>query len=33
MLSDNPLTVDPGKLASIKVEETIKEGATVYRRV
>jgi predicted amidohydrolase YtcJ len=32
LLSDNPLTIDPDKLAGIKVEETIKEGVTVYER-
>jgi predicted amidohydrolase YtcJ len=31
LLSDNPLTIDPDKLAGIKVEETIKEGATVQK--
>lgn len=31
VLSDNPMTVDPDKLAELKVVETIKEGASVYR--
>jgi predicted amidohydrolase YtcJ len=31
ILSDNPLSVDPEKLASLQVIETIKEGVTVYR--
>lgn len=33
VLDGNPLTVDPMKIADIKVLETIKEGKTVYRRV
>ena len=32
VLDQNPLTIDPLKLAGIKVLETIKEGTTVYRR-
>jgi len=32
VLDQNPLTVDPLKIAGIKVLETIKEGATVYHR-
>jgi predicted amidohydrolase YtcJ len=32
ILSDNPLTIDPAKIAEIRVLETIKEGKTVYRR-
>ena len=32
MLDGNPLTIDPMKIADIKVMETIKEGKTVYRR-
>lgn len=32
LLDQNPLTVDPMKIADIKVIETIKEGKTVYRR-
>jgi predicted amidohydrolase YtcJ len=31
VLSDNPLTVPEDRLAGLKVTETIKEGATVYR--
>jgi predicted amidohydrolase YtcJ len=29
-LSDNPLTIDPLKLIDLKVEETIKEGKSIY---
>ncbi len=32
ILSDNPLTVVPSKIAEIQVLETIKEGQTVYRK-
>lgn len=32
ILSDNPLTIDPAKINTIFVLETIKEGKTVYRR-
>ncbi|MDQ2082781.1 amidohydrolase [Xanthobacteraceae bacterium Astr-EGSB] len=32
ILSDNPLTIAPEKLAAIKVVETVKEGTTVYKR-
>ncbi len=32
ILSDNPLTIDPTKLNTIVVLETIKEGKTVYKR-
>ena len=32
ILSENPLTIDPAKIAEIRVIETIKEGQTVYRR-
>jgi predicted amidohydrolase YtcJ len=32
ILSDNPLTIDPTKINTIVVLETIKEGKTVYRR-
>lgn len=32
VLDGNPLTVEPLKIADIKVLETIKEGKTVYRR-
>jgi predicted amidohydrolase YtcJ len=31
ILSDNPLTIDPLKIAGIKVVETIKQGKTIYR--
>lgn len=31
MLSDNPMTTDPERLAELKVVETIKEGTSVYR--
>ncbi len=32
ILSDNPLTIDPKKINTIVVQETIKEGNTVYKR-
>ena len=32
ILSDNPLDVDPPTIKDIQVIETIKEGATVYRK-
>ncbi len=32
ILSDNPLTIDPMKINTIRVMETIKEGKTVYTR-
>jgi predicted amidohydrolase YtcJ len=32
ILSDNPLTIEPLKIANIKVIETIKEGQTIFRR-
>jgi len=32
VLSDNPLTIDPTKINTIVVMETIKEGKTVYSR-
>jgi hypothetical protein len=32
ILSDNPLTIQRVRLVDIKVDETIKEGATIYRR-
>jgi hypothetical protein len=32
VLSDNPLTIDPMKINTIVVLETIKEGKTVYQR-
>ena len=32
ILSANPLTVDPAAIQDIRVEETIKDGATVWRR-
>jgi hypothetical protein len=31
VLSDNPLTIDPLKIADIKVVETIKKGKTIFR--
>jgi len=31
VLSDNPMSVDPETLAALKVVETIKEGASIYR--
>lgn len=31
VLSDNPMTVDPDTLATLKVQATIKEGASVYQ--
>lgn len=31
ILSDNPMTVERGRLASLKVLETIKQGRSVYR--
>ncbi len=31
VLSDNPMTVDPDALATLKVQATIKEGASVYQ--
>ena len=32
ILSDNPITIDPMKINTIKVMETIKDGKTVYAR-
>lgn len=32
ILSDNPLTVLPARLADIRVDETIKDGLSIYRR-
>lgn len=32
VLSDNPLTVDPAKINQIQVQETIKDGKTVWTR-
>ncbi len=32
VLSDNPLTVEPATLVDLRVEETIKEGASIYHR-
>jgi predicted amidohydrolase YtcJ len=32
VLSANPLTVPPATIESIRVEETIKEGQTVWKR-
>jgi predicted amidohydrolase YtcJ len=31
LLSENPMTADPEKLADVRVVETIKEGVSVYR--
>ena len=31
VLSDNPMTIDPQALATLKVQATIKEGASVYQ--
>ncbi|WP_372616698.1 amidohydrolase [Falsiroseomonas sp.] len=31
VLSDNPMTADPERLAELRVTETIKEGVSVYR--
>ena len=31
LLSDNPLTADPERLAELKVSETIKEGVSIHR--
>jgi hypothetical protein len=30
ILSDNPLTIDPADMQSIRILETIKEGVTIY---
>ena len=32
VLSDNPLTVPPATLIDLHVEETIKEGRSIYQR-
>jgi predicted amidohydrolase YtcJ len=32
VLSDNPLTIDPARINTIQVQQTIKEGRTVYTR-
>jgi predicted amidohydrolase YtcJ len=32
VLSENPLTVEPMAIRDIRVEETIKEGETVWRQ-
>jgi hypothetical protein len=32
ILSDNPLTIDPMKINTIAVLETIKDGKSVYKR-
>jgi len=32
LLDADPMTVDPGKLAEIKVQATYKEGREVWRR-
>ncbi len=31
VLSDSPLSVDPGEIASIRVLETFKQGNSIYR--
>jgi len=31
VLSDNPLTVDPSKIAEIRIVETFKEGVSIIR--
>jgi len=33
ILSENPLTTNPAKLIDIKIDETIKNGKSIYRRV
>jgi hypothetical protein len=32
VLSDNPLTIDPARINTVVVLQTIKEGKTVYTR-
>jgi predicted amidohydrolase YtcJ len=32
VLSQNPLTMDPQRLQEVQVQETVKEGKTVYER-
>ena len=32
ILSDNPITIDPMKINSIVVLETVKDGKSVYKR-
>jgi predicted amidohydrolase YtcJ len=32
VLSDNPLTIDPARINTVQVLQTIKEGRTVYTR-
>jgi predicted amidohydrolase YtcJ len=32
ILSDNPLKIDPLAIKDIAIEETIKEGVSVYRK-
>jgi hypothetical protein len=32
ILSGNPLTIERAQLIDIKVDETIKEGVSIYRR-
>ena len=31
ILSDNPLTIEPAKLITMKVVETIKDGKSIYQ--
>jgi predicted amidohydrolase YtcJ len=31
ILSDNPMTIDPRKVITIKVQETIKGGKSIYK--
>lgn len=32
LLADNPMTIDPDRLATIKVQNTFKEGHEIWRR-